>query len=145
FLEPIDRAERAEALGLPERYAVTTATLGDLGRLEWIFDALRADASLPPVVVLEGLDPVAPVKHSNGAAQSSTAGPGDVSGRGMLAKPRDLSDVGAALAGAVVLPQPQKYATTGYTVLGAIAASIPVLHSGHPSTTELVLDAGIIA
>ncbi|MGJ0203229.1 glycosyltransferase [Leucobacter sp. gxy201] len=153
FLEPVDRAERAAALGLPEQYAVTTATRGDHGRLEWIFDALRANGSLPPVVVLEGLDPTAPVKPGPKPAANAAPGeqveepaiPVDLAGRVLMVTPRDLSDVGAALAGASLLLQPQSYATTGYTVLGALTASVPVLHAGHPATTELVIDAGIIA
>lgn len=150
FLEPIDRAERAAALGLPERYAVTTAGAGEFGRLEWIFEALRANAALPPVVVLGGLDPALPVKPTSGASGAagdahSIVVPEDLLGRVLVVTPSDLSDVGATLAGASLLLQPQSYATTGYPLLGALNASVPVLHSGHPATAELVLDAGIVA
>lgn len=145
FLDPIDRVERAAALGLPAHYMVTTATPGELGRIEWIFDALRGNASLPPVVVLAGLDPVAPTRVSANANAGDSAVPEDLTGRVLIVTPRDLSDVGATLAGASLLLQPQNYATSGYTVLGAITASVPVLHAGHLATTELTLDAGIIA
>lgn len=147
FLAPADAAEQSLALGLPERYAVTTAVAGEHGRLEWIFDALRADPSLPPVVIIEGLDPVPPAHPKQGGPEQSTAAgvPEDLQGRVLSVKPRTLSDVGTILSGADLLLQPQAYATTGYTLLGALAANAPVLHAGHAATAELVFDAGTAA
>src|SRR5690606_1594553 len=60
YLAGDDAADRRAALELPERYALTTAMPGEFGRLEWLFDALRADPSLPTLVVLDGLDPRPP-------------------------------------------------------------------------------------
>lgn len=57
YLAGDDAAERRSALGLPDRYLITTATPGDPGRLEWLFSALEADPSLPPLVVVLSVAP----------------------------------------------------------------------------------------
>ncbi|MGO1539121.1 MAG: mannosyltransferase [Leucobacter sp.] len=57
LLRPVDAADRRNHFGLPDRYSVTTATDTEHGRLDWLFQALRADPTLPPIVVLEGCDP----------------------------------------------------------------------------------------
>ncbi|MBK0421650.1 mannosyltransferase [Leucobacter sp. CSA2] len=179
FRRQEDSADRRAALGLPERYVLTTATATELGRLDWVFDAMRSDPGLPPLVVLEGFDPVpadsasgaksrgqagaaaqapgsegAPAPHGThsaadpaGAAAGSDAGdvPAELRGRVVVVRPRELADFGAIISGAGLLLTPQSYAGTGYLVLGALKASVPVLHSGHPSTAELVLDGGIAA
>lgn len=138
YLSPDDAIERRIALGIPNHYAITTAPAGEEGRLKWIVDALRADLALPPVVVLEGLDPVVtPIP------QSSI--PAELQHRLIIVTPRELSDVGAALSGASLLLQPQSYVGTGYTLLAALSGAVPVLHSGHPAAEELALDAGLSA
>ncbi|MBL3687826.1 mannosyltransferase [Leucobacter zeae] len=147
FTKPAQAAERRAALGLPERYVVTTATPGPHGRLEWVFDALRADPSLPSVVVVDGLDPVAPAREQrdpkSDAAESPI--PADLQHRVHLFQPQELADVGTVLSGASLLLQPQSFSGTGYLVLGALSASVPVLHAGHEATTEVALDGGITA
>ncbi len=154
FRRPGDAAERRAALGLPDHYALTTAMPNEHGRLSWILDALRADPSLPTVVVLDGADPgqlagnSAKDSHKNASEGPSTveaAVPPELQGRVVVARPRDLIDIGAVLSGASLLLQPQNYTGTGYTVLGALDSAVPVLHAGHPATEELVLDAGISA
>ena len=194
FRRAADSAERRAVLGLPPRYTLTTATPGDRGRLEWLFDAMRADPDLPHLVVLEGLEPgsaqpaqaggvsgrakggaqsqaqaqaranvdahvQAQAALSGGAELQETGGgvqvlehdpapesgliPGDLRGRVTTVRPRELADVGAIIAGAGLLLRPQDYSGTGFTELGALGSSVPVLHSGHPATAELVLDGGI--
>jgi hypothetical protein len=138
YLRPADAAERRAALGLPGRYVVTTATANEDGRLGWIIDALRADAALPPVVVLRGLDP------EPTAAVPLTI-PEELAQRIMFVDTDDLSHVGAVLSGASLLLQPQTYIGTGYTLLGALTSAVPVLHSGHDAAEELVIDAGLAA
>ncbi|MFD5599127.1 mannosyltransferase [Leucobacter sp. NPDC058333] len=147
FSAPEDAAERRAAWGLPERYAATTARLGEHGRLEWVFDAMRNDHALPPLVVLEGLDPHgAPTREKDrDAAALTTEIPQDLVGRVHTVRVTQLSDVGAVCANAVVLLQPQAFAGTGYVVLAALNAAVPVVHAGHPATEELVLDAGVSA
>lgn len=142
FAAPADAAERRAAWGLPDRFAVTTARLGEHGRLEWVFDAMRADAGLPPLVVLEGLDPQGAATREKDRDPVLEV-PQDLQGRVHSVRVTDLSDVGAVFAAAVVLAQPQAFAGTGYTVLAALGAAVPVVHAGHPATEELVLDAGV--
>lgn len=138
ILEPADSDERRAHFGLPGRYLVTTAPDNAHGRLSWITDALASDASLPPVVVIEGIDPELP---SPGEAAPAP----DPSGRVIRVKPRDLADVGAVIAGAELMLAPQSYSGTGYTVLAAFAAGVPLLHAGLDATLELALDAGVAA
>ena len=146
YLAGDDAADRRAALELPERYALTTAMPGEFGRLEWLFDALRADPSLPTLVVLDGLDPRPP---ANGKEKEQrvfeVVVPAELQNRVLVVKPRELADVGAVLGGASVLLQPQTYSDTGYTVLGALSAGVPVLHADQEATAELVLDAGVAA
>ena len=139
---PADSAERRAAWELPEQYAVTTARLGEHGRLEWVFEAMRADADLPPLVVLEGVDPQGPMNRDKDREPALEV-PQDLQGRVHPVRVADLSDIGAVLAAAVVLLQPQAFAGTGYTVLAALDAAVPVVHAAHPATEELVLDAGV--
>ncbi len=143
FLATATSAERREALGLPARYTLTTAHAGDLGRLEWILDAMRQDPQLPPLVILQGLDPEPAQREKNGAEASPV--PEDLADRVHLVLPEQLSDVGAVVSGAALLLLPQAFAGTGYVTLAALRASVPVLHAGQESTEELVLDAGIAA
>ncbi|RGE23204.1 mannosyltransferase [Leucobacter sp. wl10] len=145
FLPGPDAAERRAALGLPERYAVTTAFNGEHGRLEWLFDALRLDPSLPPLAVIEGFDPGVSPRDRDGAAPRGVQVPDELRSRVVVVRPRELADVGAALSGAALMLQPQNFSSTGYALLGAMCAAVPVLHAGHPATAELVLDAGFSA
>lgn len=138
LLEPDDAAERRAHFELPRDYLVTTAPSGEHGRLQWIVDALRADPALPPVVVIEGLDPQPDAKARAGAGATDLSHDERV----IRIRPRELADVGAALSGAALLLVPQRYVGTGYTVLAALAAGVPVLHAGHPAVEELALDAG---
>lgn len=138
YLRPDDAVERRAALGVPDHYAVTTATASNDGRLGWVIDALRADPSLPPVVVIEGLDPAV-------SPATPVTVPDELQHRLLFVTPRDLTDLGAVLSGASLMLQPQSYVGTGYTLLGALTNSVPVLHSGHPAAEELVLDAGLAA
>lgn len=139
---PADAAERRAAWGLPDRYALTTARPGEHGRLEWVLDAMRAHPELPPLVVLEGVDPQGPMGREK-ERDPGIEVPDDLAGRVRTVRIEDLSDIGAAMAAAVVLLQPQAFAGTGYTLLAALDAAVPVVHAGHPATEELVLDAGV--
>ena len=64
FLAGSDATERRARLGLPEEYLITTAHDDDFGRLQWAYNALATDSSLPDLVVITGLDPVS---HAKGA------------------------------------------------------------------------------
>ena len=160
FSRPLDEdvasARRAE-LGLPERYVVTTAGPGARGRLEWLLDAMAADPALPDLVVLQSAVPgsVHKLTHASGGANTATAGgPAQESapaltemgeglqGRVHQVQVTELTDMGVVLSGALLLALPQEFIGTGYEVLGALDAGVPVLHSECPVASELALDAG---
>lgn len=145
FIAGPDAAERREALELPAEYALTTASGGEHGRLEWIYEAMRADAELPPLVVLDRMDPALVTRERQGTELRALSVPEDLAGRVRSVRAEELADVGAIVSGASVLLLPQAFAGTGYLTLAAMRASVPVLHAGHASTTELVLDAGVSA
>ena len=144
FLAAADSHERRAALGLPERYLVTTANDDELGRLSWVFDALQSDPSLPHLVVITGLDPVQQAKGQAHSGELADRIPDALRGRVILVSSADLADVGATISGAEMLVQPQAFAATGYAVVAALMAAIPVLHAGTDAVTEHVLDAGIV-
>lgn len=145
FLAAADSVARREALQLPAEYALTTASAGEYGRLEWIYDAMRSDAGLPPLVVLERMDPAVVARERSGTDPRAFTIPEDLAGRVFPVRAAELADVGAVVSGASVLLLPQTFAGTGYLTLAALRASVPVLHAGHASTEELVLDAGVSA
>lgn len=164
-----DAAERRARLGLPDRYVVTTAQADEFGRLQWIFDAYLADASLPPLAIIAGLDPEKFVKGSparrdpgTGTVEVASVGdgpsaaasdpvaaaiaatvPAQLASRVHVVSSADLRDAGATLAGAALLLQPQAFSPTGYTIVAALASRVPVLHAGDAAVAELAVDAGI--
>lgn len=163
FLAGSDAAERREALGLPARYAVTTALPDERGRLSWAFDALRAHTEAEHLVIIDGLDPAVFTRSATAEkprAQKNATGedaapeatrlgtitvPEDLADRVTVVDPGDLANVGAIIDGASLFLQPQSFLASGYAVIAALAAGVPVLHSGHAATEELVLEAGSAA
>lgn len=136
YLPSGDAAARRHAMGLPERYWATTAVLGEHGRLELLFEALFADPSLPPLVVL-----------ASEAAQDQllSAVPEQLRERVRIVAPVALAEAGAVLDGAALLAMPQAFIGAGYEVLGALACGVPVVHAGCGAVAELALDAGVAA
>lgn len=144
--EPADAAARRSALGLPPRYIVTTSSPDVHGRLDWLLNTLTSTAGteLPHLVVVTGCFPwEEPDPQKQDAWVASL--PEALRHRFTLLRLRDLKDMGAVLAGAELLVQPQVSVGTGYCVLGALSSGVPVLHAGSGACTELVLDAGIAA
>lgn len=141
FLGSVDAADRRDVLQLPPQYALTTATPDELGRLDWIFDAMLADQALPPLVVLEGADPGLSARAASDSLPLTF--PDALRGRVFPVRPRELADVGAIVSAALVLLQPQAFAGSGYLTLAALSGAVPVLHAEQAATAELVLDAGI--
>lgn len=178
YLAPPDADERRARLGVPDRYVVTTAFPGEIGRLEWVLGALENDPSLPPLVVIAGSVPLQQEPDSDAESEESgetaattstpatpattpspeTAGPASdetvafeaavpvaLRARVHIVRPAELADVGAVLSGAELLALPQSLMGTGYEILGALAAGVPVLHSECAVSAELALDAGVAA
>jgi len=160
-----DAAARRAALRLPERYTVTTAGPTATGRLEWILSAMVGDPALPPLVVIAGAVPLAelgeaaaeaapdapaaaapePAAFEAATVDAPFAIPDAVRSRVHIVRPTELADIGAILAGAQLLALPQLQIGTGFEVLGALAAGVPVLHSGCAVVNELALDGGVAA
>ncbi|XPP27406.1 MAG: mannosyltransferase [Leucobacter sp.] len=134
YLPADDHAALRAALGLPPRYLLTTATTGEHGRLEVLFDTLLADLQLLPLVVLT-------TESAREALLSQV--PLQLRERVQLVAPEDLRGTGAVITGAELLLMPQAVIGTGFEVLGALAAGIPVVHLGCPAVAELILDAGV--
>ncbi|WP_461640549.1 glycosyltransferase family protein [Leucobacter sp. BZR 635] len=143
FLASDDSAARRERLGLPERYITTTANLDDFGRLQWVLDAYESDPSLPHLVVMTGLDPVQHVKGTPQPSDIVSNLPVGARERVTVVPVEDLADVGAIISAATMLVQPQSFSATGYTLIAALMAGVPVLHTGQPACEEHILDAGI--
>ncbi len=158
LLAGVDSAVRRTRLGLPERYLVTTANDDEFGRLHWVYNALEADATLPHVAVITGLDPVQQGKGQQGKNQQGKGQQGKsqtptselasrvperLRDRITVISAEDLRDAGAVISGASLMLQPQSFAATGYTVIAALMSKVPVLHAGVDATSELVLDGGL--
>ncbi len=134
YLPRSDAEARRASLGLPARYLATNAQVGPHGRLELLFSALAADASLPPLVVL-----------STEAAREQVlaAAPLQLRERLHVVTSPELADTGAVLSGAALLVMPQAFIGAGYEVLGALACGVPVVHLGCAAVAELAFDAGV--
>jgi glycosyltransferase involved in cell wall biosynthesis len=134
YLPSGDASARRDALGLPARYWATTAPLGEHGRLGLLFEALSADPSLPPLVVLTS---------DSARDQLLAAVPEQLRERVSVVAPGPLAEAGAVLGGAALLAMPQAFIGAGYEVLGALACGVPVVHAGCCAVAELALDAGV--
>lgn len=133
-----DSPSRRAALGLPERYVATTALPGEHGRLNLLLDAMERDLRLPDLVVLQfGSEALPPVRESL-SNRVHIVRASELSGEEAA-----LSDAGAVISGALLLALPQTALGAGYEVLAAIAAHVPVLHSGCATVAELSLEAAV--
>lgn len=147
YRRPADAAERRSALGVPERYMVTTAAPGQHGRLDWVLDALAAPGAerLPHLVVLAGCFPWPEESAAAKGEAPRSPIPSELQGRVTIVRPRELADLGAVFSGAELMVLPQTGVGTGYCVLGALSSAVPVLHAGSSVCAELTLDAGVAA
>ncbi|GAA1780446.1 glycosyltransferase [Leucobacter iarius] len=145
IMRPSDAAERRVELELPSTYVVTTAAPGEFGRLDWILDAMRADPSLPALVVLSGSFPAPgdPQNAEGADPKLAAAIPTELQHRVTVVRPRELEDIGAVLSGAELLALPQAGIGTGYELLAALSAGVPALHGGSAVAAELAFEGGI--
>lgn len=135
FLRPKDADARRAALGLPERYILTSASQAEHCRLDWILDALEASPELPDLVVL-GTPPEAK------GAEEAPARP-RLDGRVHYVSVEEQDNVGVAISGALLLVQPQISVGSGYVEHGALAQGVPILHASIAGTAEIALDGGV--
>ncbi|MDQ6649640.1 MAG: glycosyltransferase family 4 protein [Actinomycetota bacterium] len=129
---PADAAARAAAMGLPERYFLTLATLEPRKGLDVVMAAL-ADPAAPDVPLLVagqpgwgGLDPVA-----------EAARLGLAPGRVRLLGRRSDVDLAVLLDRALALLAPSRAEGFGLPVLEAMAAGLPALTSDAPALVEV--------
>lgn len=131
YLAGDDAAARRQRLNLPDRYIVTSAYPGDVGRLEWILRAMEGDPDLPHLVT------IGPIKPGALAPWQS------LKDRVNALVTDDLADAGATIAGAAAFAAPQAASDCLFPVYGALAARVPVVHAGAGCVAETVLEAGV--
>src|SRR5690606_847694 len=109
YLGTADSAGLRATLGLPAQYVATTALPGENGRLDWLLNAMEANPTLPPLVVIYlGAEALPPMRES-------------LQHRARVVQVEQLAEVGAILSGAMLLALPQRALGAGYEVLGALA------------------------
>jgi glycosyltransferase involved in cell wall biosynthesis len=129
---PPDAPERRRALGLPEVYVASGATLNPrkgLGAL------LRALHGLEVPLVLLG-DPA----HEGAGLADALAAADLAADRVTVVDARDPADRAAVLAGARLFVEPSRLEGFGADVLDAMTLGIPVVTTDDPALVELVLD-----
>jgi glycosyltransferase involved in cell wall biosynthesis len=129
---PADAAARRAAMGLPDRYIASAATLNPrkgLGAL------LRALHGLDTPLVLLGDPAFGQMTLADGLADA------DVDpARVLVVDAADPADRGAVLAGARLFVEPSRLEGFGTDVLDAMTAGVPVVTTDDPALVELVLD-----
>lgn len=148
----------ADDLDLPERYIATTATLDEVGRLDWLFDALESDASLPPLVVITDMTPneaaasdssADDTSGSDGTDGSNTASKGasdsSKSGNGGGASPASelAQRIPEAVRDRVHLVHPRQLSDIGAVLSGATILAMPQQHIGAGYEVLAALAAGV--
>lgn len=128
-----DARKRRTSLGLPEKYFLTNAAQGDIGRLEWILDAYDDDKDLPTLVII-----------NEGSVFNPESRP-ELKDRVISLENLSLADKGAAIDGALALAMPQKVGDCFYIVYAALEQAVPVVFADSPSITEITLDGGLPA
>ena len=134
-----DHEERAERLGLPERYVAAVGTVEPRKGLDWLIDAMSTDAApdLPLVVVgppgWGGVD-LAALAASAGLAPE----------RLMVLGRLDDADLATVLHRATMFAFPSRAEGFGLPVLEAMALGTPVVHTDLPAVMEVAADAGLV-
>jgi len=129
---PEDADDRAEALGLPERFVLG---VGDLGRRKGL-DRLITAMALPEAPAVPLVLVGAPVD----AAAAAAAAAGLAEDRLLALGPLDDADLATVLDRATVLAVPSRAEGFGLTMLEAMRAGTPVVHSALPALVELAAD-----
>lgn len=134
---PDDADERAERLGLPERYILAIGGLDPRKGIDQLVAAMpRISQGVPLLIIGPSAD------DATLAANVESAGlePDRVRGLGTLADP----DLAVALDRATVFAYPNVAEGFGMPVLEAFTLGTPVVHSDAPALLELAVDAGVV-
>lgn len=134
---PHDADERAQALGLPERYVLA---IGGIEPRRGIDQLIRAFVHVPEDVTLLLAGHGATDEAIGAAAHEAGLAEGRVRSLGTLSD----QDLTVALARATVFAYPNLEEGFGMPMLEAFAQGTPVVHSNAPALVELAADAGVV-
>lgn len=134
---PHDADERAQALGLPERYVLA---IGGIEPRRGIDQLIRAFTHVPDDVTLLLAGHGATDEAIGTAARDAGLAEGRVRSLGTLSD----QDLTVALARATVFAYPNLEEGFGMPMLEAFAQGTPVVHSDAPALVELAADAGVV-
>lgn len=135
---PVDAADRAAALGLPDRYVLSAGTLDPRKGIEPLIRSLasEADAGLPLFIA-------GPIGFGDidvaGIAEDAGLAEGRVTSLGVLSD----ADLSAALDRATVFAFPSLAEGFGLPMLEAFHFGTPVVHSDAPAVLEVAAGSGL--
>lgn len=134
---PVDADERAERLGLPDRYVLAIGAIEPRRGIDQLIRAMaHVHDAIPLLLVGHGVSDEALA----GAVHDAGLGEQRVRNLGTLSD----ADLGVALARASVFAYPNLEEGFGMPMLEAFAHGTPVVHSDAPALLELAADAGIV-
>lgn len=132
---PVDAAERATALGLPNRYLLAMGPLLRHKAIDSLATSLAEPALRGIPLLLAGVD------DASAAELATAAGvEGRVTGLGRL----DDADLAVAIGNAAVFVAPSLLEGFGLPVLEAFSLGTPVVHSDDEAMVEVAGGAGVI-
>jgi glycosyltransferase involved in cell wall biosynthesis len=137
LVRPIDAAERAARLGLPDRYVLTVGRLDPRRGIDHLLRALSEPGGPEMPLVLVGnedADEVAAVASAAGLPDGRVLSLGFVSD----------ADYAVVLERASVFVLPSIEEGFGLPLIEAFTFGTPVVHSDVPALTEIAADAGIV-
>lgn len=136
---PADADERAERLGLPERYALT---LGSIMPRKGIAPLIRAvarpEAQGIPLLI------AGPDKYGDGSATGVAAAAGLPEDRVRALGHLDDADLAVAFDRATVFVFPSLAEGFGLPIVEAFKFGLPVIHSDDPALVEVAAGAGLV-
>lgn len=135
--EPEDAGERAERLGLPERFLLSVGDSGARQGIDHLLGALAAQPDGQLQLAIAGTQREA--GSLDAAVAAAGLGEGRVIGLGALSD----EDYSTALSRATAFLYPSLSNGFGMPMLEALSFGIPVIHADTPSLVEVAGDSGV--
>ncbi|TQL48664.1 glycosyltransferase involved in cell wall biosynthesis [Homoserinimonas aerilata] len=135
---PVDADARAEKLGLPEQYILTTGTLEPRKRLDALIASLSEADSVDLPLLITG-----PTAWGGRDAQAVAAEAGLPTGRVRTLGYLDDADLAVILDRATVFAYPSVAEGFGLSIVEAFSLGTPVVHADTASLVEVAAGAGI--